>query len=449
MPLAGPSPVASPAQAGAMTLDQAVDFAMRHNTAVLQARAQAMAAGSTLAHNRSLELPDVSANAQSVMQRQSNNSGSFAQFGLSPSANFSQNTAQLQGSQNVLNLTTSLEAKQAKRSYDAALENLRLTQQQTKLAVENAYYTLVQDADLVTLAQYDQTYQRTLRDIAVANYKAGKVAGIDTLKAQVQLTSSEQRLASAQADADDARENLAQTVGADPGQQFALATALPSPTVPSLDVGSLQSIALVQRPEVAIAQANLDNARAANSLVDAPNTPTVQLAGGWGNQFSPTANAQAIANFNNCIANLGIAVNPAACPGPGASHFFSIGLTSVWTLPLLDWGSRHAAHKSASAAISSTQALLDAAQRQARIDVEQAVRRLKVERENLALATANADVAQQVAQTSTVQYKVGLISQIEVTSSEQTYLQAAKDLLVAQIGYALAVEKLKLATGTL
>lgn len=443
------APATASTPAGAMTLDQAVAFAMQHNTAVLQARAQAFAAGSQLARTRGLELPNVSANAQSIMQRQSNNSGSFAQFNLSPSANFSQNTAQLQSSTNLVNVTTSLEARQAKRSYDAALQNLRLTQEQTKLNVENSYYTLVQDADLVALAQYDERYQRRLREIADANFRAGKVAGIDRLKAQVQLTSSEQRLASAQADAEDARDNLAQTIGTEPGQQFVLITAVPEPGLSDVDLTSLQSIALVQRPEVAIAQANLDNARAANALVDAPNTPTVQLSSGWGNQFSPTANAQAIANFNTCIANLGIAVNPSVCPHPGASHFYSIGINSIWTLPLLDWGARHAAHKSASVSINSMQAQLDAARRQALIDVEQAVRRLKVERSNLALAFANADVARQVAQTSQVQYKVGLISVIDVTSSEQTYLQAAKDLLVAQIGYAVAAEKLKLAVGTL
>ncbi len=77
-----------PAPPGALTLQQAVQFALHHSPTVLQARAQAFAAGSTLAHGRSLELPNVNANAQSLMQRQSNNSGSFAQFGLSPSPNF-------------------------------------------------------------------------------------------------------------------------------------------------------------------------------------------------------------------------------------------------------------------------------------------------------------------------------------------------------------------------
>ncbi len=348
-----------------------------------------------------------------------------------------------------MDLTTSLQARQAKRSYDAALENLRLTQEQTVVNTENSYFTLVQDTELVTLALYDRDYQRALRDIAEVNYQAGRVAGIDRMKADVQLSTSEQHLGSALADEEDARQNLAQVIGADPSQQFVVVTSVPEPAVAKMSLPALQSIALVQRPEVAIAQANLDNARTSDMLVDAPNAPTVQLSSGWGNQFSPTANAQAIANFNQCIANLGIGVNPSVCPQPGASHFYSIGISSNWTLPLLDWGSRHAAHRSAQASIVSMQSALDSARNQARIDVDQALRRLNVERENLSLAGASASVAKQVAETSQVQYKVGLISQTDVTASEQAYLQAARDLLFAQIGYLMATEKLKLATGTL
>ncbi len=411
-----------------MTLKQAVDFALAHNPSIVQAQAQAIAAAALLTRNRSGQLPQVAANAQSLLQRQSaNNAGTFAQFGLQPTANFSQNTSQLLGTANVINFTSTLEARQAKRSYDAAVQNVRLTRQQTTLAVESGYYALVQDADLVKLANEDLAYQRTLRDIADANFRAGKVAGIDRLKAQVQLTSSQQRLASAQADVDDARQNLAQLIGAQPAQGFLLPTTVELPVLPSLDRAGLETLALSQRPEVAIAQANVDNARYANALVDAPNRPVVQLSGGWGNQTSPTANALA---FDQCT-------------------LYNVSLSSTWSLPLLDWGTVHAAHLSARATIDSNQANLDAARRQAVVDVDEALRRVEVQRQNLALAGANADIAKQVAQTSQVQYKVGLIGQIEVTAAQQTYLQAARDYLIAQIGYVLSAEKLKLATGSL
>ena len=77
------------------------------------------------------------------------------------------------------------------------------------------------------------------------------------------------------------------------------------------------------------------------------------------------------------------------------------------------------------------------------------MRRLAVDRQNLTLATDNDKLAKRSADVSQVQYRTGVISQIDVTAAEQTYLQTAKDLLDAQVGYVLSVEKLKLAIGAL
>lgn len=429
-----PAPAPTP-----MTLAQAIAFANAHNPQVLAARAQWVEAGATLARDRAAQLPLAQGSAQSNLSRQSSSSGNLAQYGLSPQPTFGQNTAQIQGSQSVYNLQNALSANQARHSYDLADQNYRLVREQTLIGVETSYYTFVQDVDLVALAQADFAYQRTLFDIANANFRSGRVAGIDRLKAQVQMTTSQENFASAQADAEDARQNLAQLIGADSVQSFIVPQSLAAPAVSAGDQKSLNAIALAHRPEVAIARDNLDNAVLADSLVDAPNRPTVALQGAWGNQVATTQRDQAIAG---CI-RLNLP------PGCNDTHFYTIGLNSQLLLPLLDWGTLHAAHHGARASIEAQSAAYETARRQALIDVDQAVRRLNVDQQNLTLATQNADVAKQAAQISQVQYKVGLASQLDVTSAEQTYLQAAKQLLAAQIGYLLEADKLKLATGTL
>ena len=434
------TPVPAAAAGAPMTLAQALDFAQAHNPQVLDARAQWVAAGATLARDRSAQLPNVQAVAQSTMDRQSiGNTGSLAQFGLRPQPNFSQNTAEVQGTQSVFNLENELIADQGRHNYDAAAQNLRLVREQTVINVETAFYTYVQDLDLADLARSDLAYQQTLYDIANANYKLGRVAGIDRLKAQVQRTSSEENLASAEADAEDARENLAQTIGADASQKFVVPPSIPVPAANTADQRALDAIALAQRPDVRIARDQLDIAVLGNGLVDAPNRPTVALQGGVGNQASPT---QIAGNLQP---------PPFGCGAPYcfSTHFYSISLNSQLVLPLLDWGTLHSAHDSAHASIESQTAAYQTAQRQAAIDVDQAVRRLKVDEQNLTLATQNAAIAKQAAQIAQVQYKVGLGSQLDVTAAEQTYLSAAKQLLSAQVGLILAAERLRLATGTL
>jgi multidrug efflux system outer membrane protein len=432
------APTATP-----MTLDQAVAFAMSHNASVLAAQVSFASAGAQVAANRAAGLPGINGQVQSLMTR-GNNAGQFAQIGLSPSPNFSQTTTQLQAGQNVFDLGTTLRARDAQRAYDAARHSLQLTQEQTKLSVETAFYDLAESAQLVVLAHSDTAYQQSLVNIAQVNFGTGKVAGIDVLKARIGLTSSQEHGASTEADAADARENLAQLIGAPASQTFVLPDVIPAPEPPQGDQPSLEARALRDRPDVLTAFDVYSQALVERSLVDAPDRPVINLSGAWGNQVSPTENVIVIAECSNPGRPLG----DKPC-GRGSSHIYNISLTSTWTLPLLDWGTRHAARSSAAVAADAKLSAYDAAKQQALIDVDQAVRRLGVDRQNLTLAIDNDKLAKRSADVSQVQYRNGVISQIDVTAAEQTYLQTAKELLDAQVGYVLSVEKLKLAIGAL
>lgn len=427
-----------------MTLQQAVDFALAHNPAVSKAVAASSDAGAALARDRAATLPKVNGALQSQLQK-SANSGQFAQIGVPVSPTFSQNTAALSATFNGLNLTNIYQARADKQAYDQANEQLLLAREQSTLDVETSFYAVAQDEELTSIASENVAYNRTLMQVADVNFRAGKVAGLDKLKAQVAYTSALEQLASAQADQEDARENLAQLIGAPMSQQFAIPNVVPEPPLPTLDRNVLDQLALANRPEVAIAEAQLNSALISNNLVDAPNRPNVQMNGQWGNQVSPTDNALVLRNFNACVA----AGNPPSACEPGGSHFYLISITSAWTLPLIDYGTLHAAHASARQQIDSQMVQLVSAKQQALIDVDQAVRRLLVDRDNLRLATSNVALAKQAATISAAQYRVGIISQTDVAAAQQSYLSAAKDLLNAQVAYLLGIATLRKATGTL
>ena len=432
-----PAVVAQP-----MTLQQAVDFGLAHNPAVLKAAAQAADAAAVLARDRAATLPTLSGQLQNQMSKNANTAGQFAQIGVSLSPTFSQNTAALRANFNGLNLVNLYQARADKQAFDQTNQQLFLTREQSTLDVETSFYKVAQLAELAHIARENVTYNKVLLEIAKVNFRAGKVAGLDQLKAQVAYTSALEQLASAVADQEDARENLAQLIGAAMTQQFALPSTLPTPALPDLDVAALNQLALSNRPEVAIAQAQLGSALISYGMVDAPNRPNVQVAAGWGNQVSPTSNAQL---FNQCTA---AGVPPALCQ-PGPSHFYQVSVISSWTLPLLDYGTVHTGHTSARRTIDAQAAQLASAKQQTLIDVDQAVRRLLVDRDNLKLAVSNVEVAKRAADVSAVQYRVGVVSQTDVAAAQQSYLTAAKDLLNAQVAYVLGMATLKKATGTL
>ena len=436
-----PPPMPPPA---AMTLRQAVAFALAHDTNVLRATATVESAGAVLARDRATTLPTASGLLQNQMQKSQNN-GQFAQIGVAVTPTFSQNTAALTGTFNGLNLTNIEQARADKQSLDQAQGQLALAREQAILDVETSFYTVAQDRALTAIAQENVAYNHALLQVAQVNYRAGKVAGLDQLKAQVAYTQALEQLASAQADQEDARENLTQLIGAPMSTDFDIPDVVPEPALPDLDRNALDQVAMANRPDVASAQAQLAVAQIDNALVDAPNRPNVSLNGSWGNVVSPTNNANLRDNFDACVA----AGEPPSLCSPGASHFYEISLNSIWTLPLIDWGTLHAAHVNAHQQIDLQSALLQSAKQQVLIDVDQAVRRLLVDRDNLQLATNNVNVAKEAAFISAAQYKVGIISQTDVAAAQNSYLSAAKDLLNAQVAYVLGIATLEKATGTL
>jgi len=438
-PPAPPPPPTAPPKV--MTVQQAVEFALAHNVAVIRAQADVASAGANLARDRAATLPTVAGQLQSQLDKQSN-AGQYAQIGAQVSPTFSQNTAAITGAFNGVNLVNVFQARADKQSFDQANDSLYLAREQSTLDVETSYYKYVELVEITQVARENAEYNHELVTIAEVNYRAGKVSGVDQLKAEVEYTRALEQLSSASADEVDARENLAQLIGASYTQEFYVPAVVPEPPLPDLDTKVLDQVALANRPEIAIAGAQLNSAYISYSAVDAPNRPNVSLAGAWGNQVSPTNNA---ALFNQCV---GAGFPPSECQ-PGPSHFYEISIVSAWQLPLLDWGTVHAGHGSARQAITLDLAQVASAKQQALIDVDQAVRRLLVNRENLRLATTNASVAKQAADISVVQYKVGVVGQTDVTVAQQSYLQAARDLVTAQADYVLSIARLKMATGTL
>jgi len=425
-----------------MTVEQAVAFGLDHDLNVLKAQAQVGSAGANLARDRAVTLPTVNGQLQSQLDKQSN-SGQYAQIGAAPvSPAFSQNTAAITGAFNGANLVNIYQARADKQAYDQAEESLQLAREQAILDIETSYYHYVEAVEITQVARENANYNHALVMIADVNFHAGKVSGVDQLKAQVESTRALEQLSSASADEVDARQNLAQLIGASMAQEFYVPPVVPEPPLPNLDTKVLDEIALANRPEISIADAALNSAYIQYAAVDAPNRPNVSVGGAWGNQVSPTNNA---ALFNTCVTE---GLPPIDCQ-PGASHFYEISVVSTWVLPLLDWGTVRAGHGSAKKEIHLQLAEVAAAKQQALIDVDQGVRRVLVNRENLTLATSNASVAKRAADISVVQYKVGVISQTDVTVAQQSYLQAARDLVTAQADYVLSIVSLHKATGTL
>jgi multidrug efflux system outer membrane protein len=437
-----------------------VTYALAHAPSILAQRATVASFDSTFQQQRASEYPTTSAQLQSQLSKQANASGQFAQFGVTPQSNFSQNTAELAASYNLFNGSALINAQEArKRLRNASLELTR-EQEQLVATVSSAFFALAEDRGIVALDRGDLAYQQSLLDSARAQEHVGRIAGVDVLRAEVAVARSSSTLVQAQTDEANARESLALEIGAPADTTFDLPDAVPEPPAPTAPPAQLATIAKMNRPEISEARAALDASKLANAAIDDDLRPTLALTGAFGSQVSPTSfvsaqqqidasNAAALASYNQEKALFPFAaIAPPVLLPPVDRHtpgFWQIQLLSTFSIPLYDYGQRAAAHHAAKAQIDSSLDALYNAYDSVAADVNASMRNLDAASQRLAFSKQSAALATETARIAQLQYKNGLISFTDVTQTQQTALSAQNELVAARVAYVDAFIKLRVA----
>lgn len=427
--------IAAPAYAGAapLTLGDAVSYALAHSPAIAKQSAAVSQARSEYIRSRSQTLPGVLGQLQNQMSKSANYAGTYSVIGASQASVFSQNTASLGTSYLFNGGLSHYLALAAKQQYEQAQDDLRRIRQQVTNDVTAAYFTIASKDEAVRLDKGDVAYQDVLVNVAKAKEHAGVAAGVDVLSAQAAQEKSRYSLVSAQADAANAREALAQTIGAPLNTAFQVPEHIAQPELPSLSLDQLIAVAQQNRPDVASAQAAVDVAQTNRRSADTDVFPQIQTYAQLGNQFSPTL-AAAQSQFG---------------PVPrGNAGYWNIGVTSTVSLPFVDWGTRRANHRNLDEQIAAAQTALAAARTQVEMDVRQAYRAAQTARSQVAAAQEETRFSTEAARIARLQYQNGLKSLTDVLANQQQALSAQTDLFNARVAYATAIVKLRTALGT-
>ena len=447
---------ATAAWAGTLTLQQTVAYALGHNPSIAAKQAVLAQAESDYTRQHAAEFPPVVASVSNQLEKQSNYAGSLAQYGIAPIPNFSQNTAQVGTQWTLYNGSLNqILSKEYYRKVQEARAELRQTQTQTTAKLVDMFFAIADDQHLFDLAEANLAYQQALLEVAQAKERAGMVAEVDVLRAEVGVEQTHVALLNTQSDRETARESLAQTIGAGLDTNFAVPAALPEPPLPGLPTASLIEIAERNRPEIAEASADVAIAQLSRATLDTDLLPQINVFAAFGNQTSPTGfvdqqnqitqTNQECARYPNEIPCIGF---PFANVVRGTPGFWNIGATSTLSLPIVDYGTRAAAHRSANKAVDSAQLALDSAKTAAQADVTDSLRRAQTARDAVSYQRRALDLGEEAARIAQLQYRNGLISLTDTKAAQATSLQAQAELFNAQIGYINAVVKLRSALGT-
>lgn len=306
----------------------------------------------------------------------------------------------------------------ARFAQASAAANRDAVRADTRVAVENAYYNVVADQELLRVAEERvETLEEEL-GLARTRVRSGAAVPTDSLQLAVELTSAEVNLLQQQATTRTDRLALGRQIGvSQPVGTEPLDTMPPAELPITLDDAVTQ--ALKTGPLYARARAAERAAGASLAIEEGSFLPDIALSASrsaYGNQAFP----------NQLYRNQ-----------------FAVSVS----LPVLDQGQREYAVAVASASLDSVRAVRADLDRGAREDVTNAYDAYNTARATVVLRQTSVLVAQENLRVATLRYRSGVENVLNLLTAQVSLTQAQSDLVNARKDARLALATLQARLG--
>lgn len=419
-----PSGKASP-EVLSLTLSGAIDRALRQNLGVLFGNDAVLSAQGESWQERSRLLPNVSA-------RMAENA---AQVNLAAQG-FGKIASRFQGfplvigpfgffdvraylSQSILDLNALHDQRAAERSLAAEQFSYQNVRETVALVVGAIYLeTLTAAARVETVEAQLQTAQ-ALQQQAADLRKNGVSAGIDVLRAQVELQTRQQQLIAARNALAKQNLALARAIGLPLDQAFRLADTVPYEPAAVPGVNDALALALATRADFQSAQARVSTAEEHRRAAAAEHLPSL------------TANAD--------YGLIG--------PRPGQTHG-TFSASAALRIPIFAGNKAHGDELVAQAELDRSRQRLEDLRAQIEQDVRTASLDLQALSEQVAVARSNVELAQQTLAQSRDRFGAGVTDNIEIVQAQEAVARANESYITSLHDYNLARMQLARATGS-
>ncbi len=405
-----------------LTLADALQRGLKHNLALLLGEQQSRAAHAQLKLAESRLQPNVSGGVSEAVEQVN-----LAAMGLSPSS--------FPGIPSIVGPFSVFDgrARLSQTLFDwSSIENVRaarLDQQSAKLSYQDAREQIVQvvtglylqaaaGKSRVDTAEAQLETAKSLYTQAVNLKNSGVAAGIDVLRAQVQMQTQQQRVLSATNDLEKEKIALARAIGLPGEQQFSVVDQIPYRGMDRPKFSDAFSSALGNRADYREAKASVAAAQAGKQAAKAQRLPTVHFDADYGT-----------------LGNR-----------PGSSHGTFTTAASL-QFSIFDGGKTRAETEQSDALLQQREALLtnlgsriEQEIRVALLDLNNAAAQVEVARSSVELA------AQQLKQAQD-RFRSGVANTIEVVQAQETVASANESYIGSVYSYNLAKTSLARATG--
>ena len=322
-------------------------------------------------------------------------------------------------SQSVLDFGA-LNAARAEAHHVAAARQMFRSARDYVISVAGTLYVQALAASArADAARAQQETARVLHEQALDLKQNGLIAGIDVLRAEVQLSAQTQRSTIAVNEFEKAKLQLARAIGLPLGQRFDLDPALPD--LPSSDISIDDAIGLAYktRPDYKAALERVSAAEATRRSIVGEALPSVRVTADYGAiGFSPTDSRATFA------------------------------VSGAVNVPILQGGRTRGRLIEADADIRSRSAEADDLKASIYYEVRAAFLDLDATAKQLALAGRTRDLSTQQLTQARDRFAAGIASNIEIVQAQDAVAISTEQFIAAQYGYDLAKGALVRGTGT-
>ena len=409
-----------------LTVLSAISRALEHNLGVLSAEQSVSRAQG--AHWKTLSelLPNV--NGRVGETRQTLNLAAFgfgggagSPFGDIPTivGPFNVFDARVFLSQSVLDFGALNSARAEAHNVEAARLMFRSARDYVIHVAGNFFVQALAASARADAARAQEETARTLHQQAIDLKEGGIIAGIDVLRAEVQLSTQTQRATIAANEFEKAKLQLARVIGLPLGQRFELDPALPDLPVADISVDAAVALAYQTRPDYKAAVERVSAAEATRRSIVGDALPSVKVNADYGEIGLSPADARA-----------------------------TFAVTGAVNVPIFQGGRTRGRLLEADADIRSRRADAEDLKASIYYEVRAAFLDLDATARQLALAGKTRDLANQQLTQARDRFAAGVASNVEVVQAQDAVATATEQFIGAQYGYDLAKGALVRGTGT-
>jgi outer membrane protein TolC len=413
-PYSGSVPIKLVAGSMPLSLQDAIDFGLKHNLGLLLSRADSRGARGQRWSELSALLPHVTAAPYMAASKVNIDEAGFAgvatQFHISPSVGpFSYFDARAGLTQTLFDWKSINAARAAGENVKSADYTLLDAHDLVVLAVGYVYFQAVADQARIATDEAQVQTAQTVFDQATDQVNAGTAADIDALRSKVELQSRQQQLIQAKNDFAIQKITVARAIGLAPGQEFELSDKSPYQQIENMTVDQALIRAYASRSDYRAATADVRAAELSRKAAVAGYLPSLSFGADYGTGGAHPSDATRVYDVRGTL-----------------------------SIPIFTGNSVHGDIQQADARLEQSRERLDNLRAQIEADVRTALLNLQSSAEQVTVARSNIDLADQTLAQSRDRFTAGVTDTVEVVQSQEAVASAHEQYISSLYNYNFA-----------